>query len=220
VAVVVVSVEAFVLGVGLVFAAVFAVCDGPKTTTATITKDELFQMHKDMFIIRRMEITSDTEYKVGDGVWLTSLLEVSVAFCAVTSSCWVQDRRIRGFCHLYDGQVRCVVVFGSRNNACYLAHELSRRLVRRLCALQEAVAVGLQSALSKEDDVISTYRCHGLQYIRGDTVSAILAEMYDFSSGSSKGKGGSMHLYSRKNKFWGGAGPSPRLDCLPNAGLA
>jgi pyruvate dehydrogenase E1 component alpha subunit len=72
--------------------------------------------------------------------------------------------------------------------------------------LQEAVAVGLEAALSKEDDVISTYRCHGLQYIRGDTVRAILAEMYGFSSGSSKGKGGSMHLYSRKNKFWGGAG--------------
>jgi len=54
--------------------------------------------------------------------------------------------------------------------------------------------------------MIGTYRCHGLQFMRGDTVSAIMAEMYGFSSGSSKGKGGSMHLYSKKNKFWGGAG--------------
>lgn len=71
---------------------------------------------------------------------------------------------------------------------------------------QEAVAVGLEAGLTKEDDMIGTYRCHGLQYIRGDTVSAIMAEMYGFSTGSSKGKGGSMHLYSKKNKFWGGAG--------------
>jgi len=121
-------------------------CDGPQVTTATTTKEELLQFHKDMFIIRRMEITSDTEYK---------------------------ERRIRGFCHLYDGQ--------------------------------EAVAVGLEAALTKQDDMIGTYRCHGLQYMRGDTVSAIMAEMYGFASGSSKGKGGSMHLYSKKNKFWGGA---------------
>jgi hypothetical protein len=49
---------------GFVLLDFLAVCDGPTATTATITKDELLQMHKDMFIIRRMEITSDTEYKV------------------------------------------------------------------------------------------------------------------------------------------------------------
>ncbi len=39
-------------------------CDGPSTTTVTATKDELLDYHKHMYIIRRMEITCDTEYKV------------------------------------------------------------------------------------------------------------------------------------------------------------
>ena len=53
-------------------------CDGPTATTATVTKDELLKMHKDMFIIRRMEITSDTEYKVKSHV--VSFLQPAVVF--------------------------------------------------------------------------------------------------------------------------------------------
>lgn len=90
-------------------------CDGPKVTTATVSKDELLAMHKDMFIIRRMEITSDTEYKVRGRAVLTA----SATLLAFRSSPLlrlplplvplpVQERRIRGFCHLYDGQVRPV----------------------------------------------------------------------------------------------------------------
>jgi TPP-dependent pyruvate/acetoin dehydrogenase alpha subunit len=66
--------------------------------------------------------------------------------------------------------------------------------------------MGLQSALDKEDDIIGTYRCHGLQFVRGCAVSSIVAELYGFGEGSSKGKGGSMHFYSKKNHFWGGGG--------------
>ncbi len=77
--------------------------------------------------------------------------------------------------------------------------------------------MGLQAALAKEDDVIGTYRCHGLQYLRGCDVASIVAELYGYAEGSSKGKGGSMHFYSKKNHFWGGGGawptPTVRLCC-------
>lgn len=71
---------------------------------------------------------------------------------------------------------------------------------------QEAIAVGMNSALDKRDDIISSYRCHGIQLIRGDSVKKIMAELYGFEQGSVKGKGGSMHFYSKENRFWGGSG--------------
>lgn len=87
--------------------------------------------------------------------------------------------------------------------------EYKARNIRGFCHLydgQEAVASGLQAGLDKTDNVISTYRCHALQLVRGDSVSSILAELFGLEQGSSMGKGGSMHFYSKKNRFWGGAG--------------
>lgn len=87
--------------------------------------------------------------------------------------------------------------------------EYKARNIRGFCHLydgQEAIAAGLQSGLESEDDIVSSYRCHGLQYIRGDSVKRIVGELFGFSLGSSKGKGGSMHFYSKKNHFWGGHG--------------
>lgn len=87
--------------------------------------------------------------------------------------------------------------------------EYKARLIRGFCHLydgQEAVAEGIVAGLDSEDDIIQAYRCHGFQYSRGDTVRAILAELYGFKEGSTKGKGGSMHFYSKENKFWGGSG--------------
>lgn len=66
--------------------------------------------------------------------------------------------------------------------------------------------MGLQSALKPEDDIIGSYRCHGIQYIRGDTVAKIVAELYGYEQGSSKGKGGSMHFYNKAKHYWGGSG--------------
>lgn len=121
-------------------------CEAP-TTTASTTKEELLHFFNKMYIMRRMEITNDMEYKA---------------------------RNIRGFCHLYDGQ--------------------------------EAVGMGLHAALSPEDSLITSYRCHAIAYLRGTTVEQVFAELFGYSHGASKGKGGSMHFYNKPGNFFGGQG--------------
>ncbi len=117
------------------------------STMVTTNKDELIAFFKEMYTMRRMEITNDTEYKA---------------------------RNIRGFCHLYDGQ--------------------------------EAIASGMQSAMTAEDSWITSYRCHSVALLRGSTVEEVFAELFGFYHGTSKGKGGSMHFYSKENNFFGGQG--------------
>ncbi|GBG25968.1 Pyruvate dehydrogenase E1 component subunit alpha, mitochondrial [Hondaea fermentalgiana] len=118
----------------------------PPPQQAEATKEELLEYHKNMFLIRRMEIAADGEYKA---------------------------RNIRGFCHLYDGQ--------------------------------EAIAQGIEAAFTREDDVITTYRCHGMALVRGSSVQAIFEELLGFRNGVSRGKGGSMHMYNKSSNFYGGA---------------
>lgn len=121
-------------------------CEAPATTVTT-NKEELLHFMKQMYTMRRMEITCDTEYKA---------------------------RNIRGFCHLYDGQ--------------------------------EAVGMGMQAAMTAEDSWITSYRCHCVALLRGKTVEQVFAELFGFSNGATKGKGGSMHFYSKKDNFFGGQG--------------
>jgi len=72
---------------------------------------------------------------------------------------------------------------------------------------QEAVAVGLQSALNGEtDSVITGYRDHGHMLAYGIDPKVIMAELTGRNSGISKGKGGSMHMFSTEHKFYGGHG--------------
>ena len=72
---------------------------------------------------------------------------------------------------------------------------------------QEAVAVGLQSALTEGlDSVITGYRDHGHMLAYGIDPNVIMAELTGRQAGISKGKGGSMHMFSTEHKFYGGHG--------------
>ncbi|SFR78989.1 pyruvate dehydrogenase (acetyl-transferring) E1 component subunit alpha [Sphingomonas jatrophae] len=72
---------------------------------------------------------------------------------------------------------------------------------------QEAVAVGLQSALEVgKDSVITGYRDHGHMLAYGIDPKVIMAELTGRAAGISKGKGGSMHMFSVDHKFYGGHG--------------
>ena len=72
---------------------------------------------------------------------------------------------------------------------------------------QEAVAVGLQSALKEgTDSVITGYRDHGHMLAYGIDPKVIMAELTGRQAGISKGKGGSMHMFSTEHKFYGGHG--------------
>jgi len=72
---------------------------------------------------------------------------------------------------------------------------------------QEAVAVGLQSALREgHDSVITGYRDHGHMLAYGIDPKVIMAELTGREAGISRGKGGSMHMFSTEHKFYGGHG--------------
>jgi pyruvate dehydrogenase E1 component alpha subunit len=72
---------------------------------------------------------------------------------------------------------------------------------------QEAVAVGLQSALDPvRDSVITGYRDHGHMLAYGIDPNVIMAELTGRAAGISRGKGGSMHMFSVDHKFYGGHG--------------
>lgn len=72
---------------------------------------------------------------------------------------------------------------------------------------QEAVAVGLQSALEEgKDSVITGYRDHGHMLAYGIDPKVIMAELTGREAGISRGKGGSMHMFSTEHAFYGGHG--------------
>src|SRR6202171_5070691 len=71
---------------------------------------------------------------------------------------------------------------------------------------QEAVVVGMQATLQPADQVITTYRDHGHMLACGMEPSGVMAELTGRASGYSKGKGGSMHMFSREKNFFGGHG--------------
>lgn len=71
---------------------------------------------------------------------------------------------------------------------------------------QEAVVVGIQSAQQPQDSVITAYRDHGHMLACGMTANGVMAELTGRIGGYSKGKGGSMHMFSREKKFYGGHG--------------
>ncbi|MEQ1492376.1 MAG: pyruvate dehydrogenase (acetyl-transferring) E1 component subunit alpha, partial [Terricaulis sp.] len=71
---------------------------------------------------------------------------------------------------------------------------------------QEAVVVGMQAALREGDQVITAYRDHGHMLAAGMEANGVMAELTGRSGGYSRGKGGSMHMFSTEKAFYGGHG--------------
>jgi pyruvate dehydrogenase E1 component alpha subunit len=71
---------------------------------------------------------------------------------------------------------------------------------------QEAIAAGCMTATRPEDPFVTGYRDHGLGIAKGISVNAGMAELYGKATGCAKGKGGSMHFFSKEHHFYGGHG--------------
>jgi len=81
------------------------------------------------------------------------------------------------------------------------------KLIRGFCHLaigQEAVSVGLEHGITKNDRVITAYRCHPFAVMRGGTIKGVIGELLGRQAGMSNGKGGSMHIFTPS--FFGGNG--------------
>src|ERR1700722_9723986 len=71
---------------------------------------------------------------------------------------------------------------------------------------QEAVVVGMQANVRSNDQLITAYRDHGHMLAAGMDPKGVMAELTGRSTGYSRGKGGSMHMFSQEKKFYGGHG--------------
>jgi pyruvate dehydrogenase E1 component alpha subunit len=81
--------------------------------------------------------------------------------------------------------------------------------IRGFCHLyigQEAIAAGGETAITKDDKIITAYRDHAHPIVRGMHPKYVMAELYGKFTGCSKGKGGSMHMFSKEFNFFGGHG--------------
>lgn len=81
--------------------------------------------------------------------------------------------------------------------------------IRGFCHLyigQEAVAAGTMSAITDRDNIITAYRDHAIAIAKGMSANECMAELYGKATGCTKGKGGSMHFFSKEKRFFGGHG--------------
>jgi len=107
------------------------------------------------------------------------------AFCLARVRDMVRIRRL---------EERCAQLYGEQKIRGFL----------HLYIGEEAVAAGVMPNLQAQDNVIATYREHGHALLRGVAMNAIMAEMYGKQEGCSRGHGGSMHLFDRATRFFGG----------------
>jgi pyruvate dehydrogenase E1 component alpha subunit len=102
---------------------------------------------------------------------------------------WRQMLRIRRF------EAKCVELYQAQKIRGFL----------HLYDGEEAVAVGVMAALnSGQDAVVATYREHGHALAHGVSMQSILAEMLGKAEGCCRGRGGSMHIFDRNHRFFGG----------------
>ncbi len=92
------------------------------------------------------------------------------------------------------------------NRAAMLYQQQKIRGFLHLYIGQEAVAAGVMTATREEDPVITAYRDHGIAIAKGVTPEEGMAELYGKRTGCAKGKGGSMHFFSKESNFFGGHG--------------
>lgn len=114
-------------------------------TMRSMEKDELLELYRQMYLIRRFEERAAEQYAYG---------------------------KIGGFLHLYIGE--------------------------------EAVAVGAIHALTERDHLVTHYRDHGYALATGVEPGPAMAELFGKETGTTHGRGGSMHLVNPERNFWGG----------------
>lgn len=103
--------------------------------------------------------------------------------------------------HLYREMLR-IRRFEAKSAEMYQARKIRGFL--HLYDGQEAIAVGIVQALEARDAVVATYRDHGQAIARGVPMGAIMAEMFGKLEGTCRGRGGSMHIFHRATRFYGG----------------
>jgi pyruvate dehydrogenase E1 component alpha subunit len=103
--------------------------------------------------------------------------------------------------HLYREMLR-IRRFESRCVELYQAQKIRGFL--HLCDGEEAIAVGVMSALQPGDAVVATYREHGQALAKGVPMRQVMAEMLGKLEGSCRGRGGSMHIFDEGQRFFGG----------------
>lgn len=85
----------------------------------------------------------------------------------------------------------------------------SQQKIRGFCHVyigQEAIAGGIVTALRPEDALVTGYRQHGIALAKGLNSASCMAELFGKATGCVKGKGGSMHFFSKEKRFFGGNG--------------
>ena len=102
--------------------------------------------------------------------------------------------RVRDMLRIRRMEERCAQLYGEGKIRGFL----------HLYVGEEAVAAGVMPNLRPEDNVVGTYREHGHALLRGVSMNSIMAEMFGKLQGCSRGRGGSMHLFDRATRFFGG----------------
>jgi len=106
--------------------------------------------------------------------------------------------------HLLD-LLRMMILIRRYEEKCSELYQASKiRGFMHLYIGEEAVATGVMTALTPEDNIVATYREHGQALARGVDGGEMMAEMYGKVEGCCRGRGGSMHIFDAKTRFYGG----------------